>query len=67
MCGHGDAHDGKNQGKGGKLKDIFARSELNNDARQQERSAIMTEMQSLLPLQGKVLVPKEDRVICIGV
>ena len=34
---------------------------------QEERSAITTETQSLLPLQGNVLEPKEDAVIRIGI
>ena len=34
--------------------------------RKEERSAIATEMQSLIPFQGDVLAPKEDGVIRIG-
>ena len=38
------------------LKDIIARTELNDDARQEERSAIAIEIQSQVPLQWNVLL-----------
>ena len=67
MYSHGDAPNGKNRGKGKQLTDIIARTELNNDVMQEERSEIATETQSLLPWQGNVLSPKEDRMIRIGI